>query len=319
MMKTITFLITSILAFSLSLPVLADQIKIATWNIQHLRDSNNEGHNKRAQGDYDRLAKYASLLNADIVALQEVEGAEAAKRVFNPTKYNFFFSRRNHVQLTGFAVKTNLKVIQNPDNSDLNVTGGLRNGTDITVTLDNKEIRFLSVHLKSWCWGNPMDSTKSDCVKLNKQLKELEKWIDARASEETPFIVLGDFNRRMGIRNDTFWPEIDDGEPTNADLSRVTEGRLSDCWAGEFPIYIDHIIFDLRSSKWVVDGSFSQLVYTEDESLKEKLSDHCPISIIINPALTGVDPKMLKMLNKIDQIERQLEDLRQMVMETQPD
>ena len=148
---------------------------------------------------------------------------------------------------------------------------------------------------------------------------ELEEWIDARAAEQIPFIVLGDFNRRMDIPNDAFWPEIDDGNPANADLSRVSEGKASDCWGGEFPIYIDHIALDRIATKWVVGGSFKQLVYTDSENLKKKLSDHCPISIIIDPSLVEVDPKMQKMLNKIDQIEKQLEELRQMVKETQPE
>lgn len=89
----------------------------------------------------------------------------------------------------------------------------------------------------------------------------------------------------MDISNDDFWPEIDDGRPPNADLSRVTEGQVSDCWAWEFPLYIDHIVLDRIASKWVVDGSFSQLTYTEGDGLKKKLSDHCPVSIIIDPAL----------------------------------
>jgi endonuclease/exonuclease/phosphatase family metal-dependent hydrolase len=258
-------------------------------------------------------------LDADIVALQEVEGVEAAKRVFDPAEYNFFFSSRQDVMLTGFAVRNNLNVIHNPDYSDLSLGSGIRHGTDITVLINGESIRMLSVHLKSRCWGDPLTLNTNACIKLKAQLTELEEWIDARAAEQIPFIVLGDFNRRMDIPNDTFWPEIDDGDPANADLSRVTEGLVSDCWAGEFPLYIDHIVLDRVASKWIVDGSFLQLVYTEDESLKEKLSDHCPILIILDSALADVDPNMQKILNKIGQIEEQLEELRQMVKEAQPE
>jgi endonuclease/exonuclease/phosphatase family metal-dependent hydrolase len=318
-MKTIRIILPLILIPLFYLPAHSESLKIATWNIEHLRDSNNEGPNSRKQVDYDRLAEYVAQLDADIVALQEVEGVEAAKRVFDPIIYNFFFSSRNDVQLTGFAVKKNLNIIQNPDYSDLNVTGGLRHGTDITVNLNGESFRLLSVHLKSGCWGDSITSNKSACIKLSKQLIELEEWIDARAAEQIPFIVLGDFNRRMDIPNDAFWPEIDDGNPANADLSRVTEGKSSNCWDGEFPLYIDHIALDRIATKWVVDGSYKQLVYTEDEDLKKKLSDHCPISIIIDPSLVEDDPKMKKILNKINQIEKQLEELRQMVKETQPE
>ena len=85
---------------------------------------------------------------------------------------------------------------------------------------------------------------------------------------------------------------------------------------GNILIYIDHIVLDRVSSKWLVDGSFRQTVYTEGESLKEKLSDHCPLSIIIDPALDVVDPEMKKILDKINQIEEQLKELRQMVIES---
>ena len=316
-MKITRFIFIQFLSLLLSIPCIAAPIKITTWNIEHLRDTDNEGPNKRKQADYDRLAEYVKQLDADIIALQEVEGEAAARRVFDPAEYNFFFSSRNDVMLTGFAVRKNLNVIQNPDYSNLNVNGGLRHGTDITVLINGESIRMLSVHLNAGCWADPLTSNKDACRKLNAQLTKLEEWIDARATEEIPFIVLGDFNRRMDIPNDAFWPEIDDGQPPNADLSRVTEGQLSDCWAGEFPLYIDHIVLDRIASKWVIDGSFSQLTYTEGESLKKKLSDHCPVSVIIDPALAIVNPEMKKILDKINQIEDQLKELRQMVIESQ--
>jgi len=102
----------------------------------------------------------------------------------------------------------------------------------------------------------------------------MEKWIDARAAEGEPFILLGDFNRRFDILGDTFWPEIDDGEPANADLSRVTKGKINECWNKIYPMFIDHIVLDRIASDWIVEDSFSQLVYTEGTELKKKLSDH---------------------------------------------
>lgn len=164
-----------------------------------------------------------------------------------------------------------------------------------------------------------MTSNKEACKTLNAQLTELEEWIDARAAEQIPFIVLGDFNRRMDIPDDAFWPEINDAKPPNAELSRITEGQVSNCWAGDYPLYIDHIVFDRIASKWVVDGSFTQLVYTEEESLKEKLSDHCPISVIIDPSLAVVNPEVKNILQKINSIEKELDELRQMIIDIQPE
>jgi hypothetical protein len=74
--KTLKFL-SATLAVSIVLAVIlllspalyAAQIKIAVWYIRQLRDTNNERSALRKQRDYDRLAKYATRLDADIVAL----------------------------------------------------------------------------------------------------------------------------------------------------------------------------------------------------------------------------------------------------------
>ena len=45
-------------------PVWAHSLKMATWNIEHLRDTNGEGPNPRDQADFDRLKGYAEVLDA---------------------------------------------------------------------------------------------------------------------------------------------------------------------------------------------------------------------------------------------------------------
>jgi hypothetical protein len=90
---------------------LAEPVKIAPWNLQNLRAQSGEGFNPREDEDYERLAAVARRLNADVVALQEVEDAGAAARVFDPAEYAFFISRRQFSPgdrqriRTGFAVR----------------------------------------------------------------------------------------------------------------------------------------------------------------------------------------------------------------------
>ena len=67
------------------------------------------------------------------------------------------------------------------------------------------------------------------------------------------------------------------------DLAKATEGQTSGCWDGEFPQYIDHIVLGKRAAAMVVLGTFRQIVYTEGNDLKEKLSDHCPIAVDLMP------------------------------------
>ena len=289
-------------------------LTIATWNIEHFRKSNQDGPNQRNDSDFKRLKHYAGKLDADIVALQEVEGPAAARRVFASSTYNYFFTDQQSAMRTGFAVKKHINVLQNPDYHELKINDETFTGADLTVILDEQTtVRMLSVHLKSGCWGDPLDTDSAACRALSMQVGALERWIDARAAEGEPFIVLGDFNRRFDSRADTFWPEIDDGIPAGADLFRITAGRIDRCWGSRYPKYIDHIVFDDSASDWIVSGSFRQLIYAEGTRLKKKLSDHCPISIIIDPSLTGNDTEIDRILIKIDLIEQQLKELRHML------
>ena len=127
---------------------------------------------------------------------------------------------------------------------------------------------------------------KTACTKLSKQLKPLETWIDQRATEDAPFIVLGDFNRRFSqdlalnhSENSGLWQAIDD--ENNENLWTPTLTRNSDCWGGYYKDYIDHIVLDPKAKKLYIDNSFNQLVFDQKYTKKiaNSLSDHCPISI----------------------------------------
>lgn len=164
-----TLLLAAMLLVGSAVAASAAQIKVATWNIEHLRAEANSGPNPRTDDDYQRLADYAELLNADVIALQEVDGEAAALRIFDPDDYMLFFSRRNDPMLTGFAVRRGIDVLQNPDVVALDVSGqgNLRYGTDITITVNGREIRLLSIHLKSFCSQDFLDSSPGACMTLS--------------------------------------------------------------------------------------------------------------------------------------------------------
>ena len=275
-------LLCVVLTLVLALPAASETLKIATWNIQHLRDSAGEGPNPREEPDYFRLRRYATMLEADVVAVQEVENEIALGKVFDPTLYQFFVSKRSHSQRTAFAVLKSTQATRHPDLGGLNVTGRLRHGVDIEIATGGKSIRLLAVHLKSFCFDRPLFSSgNEDCKKLALQVPILERWIDDRVTEGTPFVVLGDFNRRFHSNGDEFWLEIDDGQPKGLDLRRPTEGARSECWGGRYPRYIDHIVYGRVVAEWVIPGSFEQLLYTESDK-ENVLSDHCPISVTLD-------------------------------------
>ena len=260
----------------------AETVKIASWNIAWLNHESNTGKVKRKDKDYDILKEYAKQLDADLVALQEVENARAAMRVFDNSEYSFYFTNDSGVQRTGFAYKKHLKIKAHSDYTALNV-GNVRSGADITLTVNGQDIRILGVHLKSSCHEDPLNTNTTACRKLEKQMHILEDWIDERAKENIPFIVIGDFNRRME-KGEEFWVEIDDSKPKNSDLTSfsIKHNLKSDCWCGKYPKYIDHIVFDALAVKYVKPGSFGQMRYNKGCKPKAVISDHCPVFITLN-------------------------------------
>lgn len=280
-------------------------LKVATWNIENLRENANK--------DFSKLQDYAKRLDADVVALQEVDGPAAAKEVFDENKYQFFFSGSNNPQRTGFAVRQGIQVEQNPDYEELSLSD-LRNGTDITINVGDRAIRMLSVHLKSFCFEKPLTGSVNtqDCRKLKQQLPILEDWIDTRAQNNVPFVVMGDFNRRFNLENDDFWTEIDDSNPSNADLVRATQDRCSNCWNGEYPEYIDHIVFDQQTAQWWNPDAFQQLLYNAPESQQDYLSDHCAIA-----ASLEIPSQQMDQGNSSDQPSELLQRVRNVINQLQ--
>jgi len=263
---------------------LPGQLKVASWNLEWLHRDDGKGPVKRVDADYARLRSYAERLAADVIAIQEVDGEEAAARVFDPEKYELHIAAQSDPQRTGFAIRRGLEITPHPDYVALDV-GQVRVGVDVTVNYAGGAVRLLSVHLKSACFAEPLTSEKRDCKKLAAQLPVLEAWIDARAQEGTPAIVLGDFNRRFFASDDEpFWQELDDGEPALSDLWAPTEGVRATCWNGAYPDFIDHLVLNKSATALAVAESFVQQPYdASDAPFKRVLSDHCPLAITLGP------------------------------------
>ena len=257
-------------------------LKIATWNLEWLHHNNNTGPVRRRDGDYERLQRYARRLDADVVALQEVDGPEAVARVFDPATYEIYVAAQSDPQRTGFAYRRGLRVTIHPDYAALDV-GQVRVGADMTVELGQTSLRLLSIHLKSGCFDQPLTSETKDCRKLAAQVPSLEAWIDARAADGSPALLLGDFNRRLFKGSgDELWSAIDDGEPPASDLWSPTEGRTSRCWDGKYPEFVDHIVLNAPATAWAASDGFEEIVYDDaDSSYKRGLSDHCPIAVTL--------------------------------------
>jgi 5'-nucleotidase (lipoprotein e(P4) family) len=244
----------------------------------------------RTPADYASLRRYASELDADIVALQEVDGADAAELVF--PGYDFCFSKRGHTQKNGFAIRRGLPHRCEPEYEPLSIGNAVRRGVVATFFPGtSNEFRLMSVHLKSGCPEGPMTTPGRNCDLLSKQVGPLEAWIETEARAGRRFGVLGDFNRRLSIekgpardaegRQFNLYKEIDDGDPPASKLTLVTtQARFKPCTKdSEYKEYIDNILVGRDLAKDLLKNSFVRVVFNDQDAKEHWLSDHCPVGI----------------------------------------
>jgi endonuclease/exonuclease/phosphatase family metal-dependent hydrolase len=295
------------------------ELKLATWNLEWLvkpetlralapacipRDGVRDGARRalpcdvahelaRSAEDLAALRKHARRLDADVVALQEVDGADAARLIF--PAHEFCFSSRIHVQNVGFAIRRGLPHACAADVTDLSMADDVRRGVELRVYPDTPhEMRLLSVHLKSGCARDPIDAAKPSCMQLRRQIPALERWIDAQAAAAKPFAVLGDFNRdlRREPPGASVWADIDDADPPAADLVNTAEGQaFENCRPDQtFSGYIDYIILGRDMARGLIPQSFGRALYRPRDAARRKLSDHCPVFIRLKVADATANP-----------------------------
>ena len=286
-------LLVLLLALVLATPALAAELKLATWNMAwlSLRPPGDPAIPpdvpRRNAAELDRLAGYARRLGADVVALQEVDGPEAAARVFDPARYNFEFAGEKDVQRVGFAVQRGLRITRHPDLTALdphpNQRFSLRRGVDISVELGGQRLRLLALHLKSGCHEQPLaGASYHACQALAHQVPVVAAWMAERRSEGVAFAVLGDLNRRLHPGDEMFRALA-----AAAPIASVAEGFSNPCWAranSSGRPFIDHILLGGAAVQWWRRDSMRVLTYSEtDPRQREVLSDHCPVSILLAP------------------------------------
>ncbi len=273
-------------------PATDSALKIATWNVEHLAEVSGTGCRPRTDQDYLVLRQYVDRLNADVIAFQEVENEAAAARVFSPERYSIIMSSRPvsarratcygasgqaiRRQAVGFAIRKAIPFSRNPDLNELGLGDpNLRWGVDITVG-GRIPVRLLALHLKSGCKNSGRAATDDDCPILFGQLPVVERWIEARARAGEAFAVIGDWNRRMTSRDDSFFSDLNDGNPPGSALTLAGDGGQARCKA-RYPEFIDFIALGTKANARLIPGSFEELTYGVPE--KQHPSDHCPISV----------------------------------------
>lgn len=292
------------------------RVRIASWNVEYLMTpathaalrancAQNGGmvggddrtlpcaitkREPRTPDDYKSLRAYAAQIRGDIVALQEVDGPDAAEQVF--PGYDFCFSTRAHTQKNGFAIRRGLPHRCEPEYEPLSVGDAVRRGVVVTFFPGTaNEFRLMSVHLKSGCPAGPLTAPGRNCDLLTKQVAPLEAWIEAQANDGHRFGLLGDFNRRFTLEKGpvrdadgrllNVYAEIDDGVPAASKLMNVTAAqKFTPCTSdSEYREYIDTLLLGRDLAKSVQKKSFLRVVFNDADAKTHWLSDHCPVGI----------------------------------------
>ena len=293
------------------------RVRIATWNIEYLiepatysalRASCVADNSKltgaerllpcdivprldRTAGDFAALRRYATQLDADVVALEEVDGVAAARQVF--PGYEFCFTSRSNVQKNGFAIRRGLPFRCENEYLPLALDGMQRRGVVLTLFPNSlNEMTLLGVHLRSGCPVGPLtDPTNPKCAVLTQQIPVLKAWIAQQAAAGRRFALLGDFNRRMTLESGpardaagnllNLWGELDAADKSAADLTNiVATQKFTKCVAGgEYSSFIDTVVAGRDLAATIADKSFVRVTYSAADAAQYRLSDHCPVGI----------------------------------------
>ncbi|GAN88626.1 endonuclease/exonuclease/phosphatase family protein [Komagataeibacter intermedius] len=266
-----------------------DSLKLSTWNLDWLT-TRPQGDPAlpadvmpRSAAELDRLAYYARRLAPDIAALEEIDSAQLAARLFPAPRYRILLSDDTVVQKVALAVRADLPVVRHADVTALDVypptaPRHLRAGLDLTVGSGADSLRILVVHLKAGCRDSSATTrNRPVCRTLLRQIAVVQDWIMERQDEGEAFVVMGDFNRLLAP-DDPAWRSLTENGP----LTLATAGRASPCAQGSY--FIDHIMAGGPARDWLQPGSLRVMLYRENgRDDATRLSDHCPVSVRLSP------------------------------------
>lgn len=286
LLPTLGFLLISMMVGAP--PASAEEIRIATWNLEQLAEKSDTGCRPRQEQDYARLRHYVARLDADIIAFQEVENTAAAERVFDPAEYTIEISNRpadggtpcrNRPGYRKTAIKVGFAIrrgIEYGRNADLTALAGRRRGVDITLFPGRSSLRLLTVHLASGCHSNAEDEQHGkDCERLDRQIPVVEQWLDTRTRQSQSGMALGDFNRRLTEPEDRVWADLNDA--ASAPYALFTRGHKQACNGPyEGAPHIDHLIANAGALAML---SSRLMTVRFEERGDAAPSDHCPLAV----------------------------------------
>lgn len=252
-------------------PLMGDEtFDIVTWNIEQFPKSGNT---------IPLVAEIIQSLNADIIALQEINSASA----FNTLKgllpgWDGFIPKQNNSLQVGYLYKT----------AEISISGTQELFTDdassfprpayvTTAThVSGKSITLINLHLKCCDDGNSIERRRTASQKLKNH-------IDTNLSSAS-VVVLGDFNEDItepegnGVFNN-FKEDSNNYRFANMNIAMCS----SENWSyPSWPSHLDHILITNELFSLVEDVRTLKVNACESQYYST-VSDHRPVMLRLNP------------------------------------
>ena len=167
------------------------ELKIATFNVQNLFDAKNDGseykdfvvgksewNEKKASAKFKAVSAKIKELNADIIALQEIENEQILKELMRGTGYKYFAFSKGKNGPVGLAVLSRVKPEKTQIFSVPNVK--TRDILKLDFEVDGQKFSLLNLHFPAR--KNPLKQRKTAFITLKSALVDTQK-----------VVVLGDF------------------------------------------------------------------------------------------------------------------------------
>lgn len=233
----------------------------------------------RDSADFARLAALVRRLDADVIAFQEVESAQVARRVFRG--YEICIAPGSGAQHAGFAVRSGIAFRCGEPLESIAAGDRGRAGQPLTLLPTGQPaIELLAVHLKSGCSSDSLQSSGTACMLLARQARALGDWINERASAGDEFIVLGDLNRAGApTPDDEFWSLLN---PHHFEAAAARLPFRNCVFGAPYGAFIDHILVSQVLMPRLHTPAFQQMRFEPREAMQYRLSDHCPVSVMLS-------------------------------------
>ena len=258
-------------------------LTIATYNMEWLGDGIKD-QKIRTNNELTKIANMLSMLNADIIGVQEIENNDALKSIvskMNGYKYYVCQFDKKSKQRLGIIYKNTINVKNIKEYTPLlvpkfNIT--LRPGLVCNIEKNGTDFLCLFVHLKSTSRYDSTTKMKETSREIRTQQNQLlSNFVDSinKINPKTKIILLGDFNdmpkRKM---YNTMSSLIN-----NSNIHFLTAEQKSCKYPNTYTI--DHIIVNTSAKEKYIEGSLFQLnifnMFNKEEV--KKISDHCPVLV----------------------------------------